>query len=53
MFTTNKYPNKRFSSVEELKDFSKKREETLKRIERLKKLIGKIKVFSIKKIYPP
>lgn len=53
MFTTNKYPHKRFYSVEQLNEFSKKREETIKKIAELRKLIGKVKVFSIKKIYPP
>jgi len=52
MFITPTYPNKRFNSIEELNNFSKEREKTLKKIQKLKTIIKETKVLKIRKIFP-
>ena len=52
MFITPKYPNKRFQSVEQLNEFTEKRKKILENINKLKFTIKKVKVATIRKIFP-
>ncbi len=53
MFISQKYPNRRFNSIAELEEFSKKREETLEKLRVLRsRMRERIKVLKMKKVFP-